>query len=61
MILEKVLLLNGVGAILWQAALLRDYDLALGISLLAATFVSLARLAGDTVRIAVDPRLQEAS
>lgn len=57
-ILEKVLLLNGIGSILWQAALLRDYPLALGITVIFASIVCVARLLGDTVRIAVDPRLR---
>jgi peptide/nickel transport system permease protein len=59
-ILERVLLLNGVGSILWQAAILRDYELAMAISLLAAAAVATARLVGDTIRLAVDPRLREA-
>ena len=59
-IVEKVLLLNGVGAILWQAAILRDYELAMGISLLAAALVAFTRLTGDTVRMVVDPRLRAA-
>jgi len=58
-ILEKVLLLDGLGAILWQAALLRDYDLALGIGLMAATLVLLARFTADSLRLAIDPRLAE--
>ncbi len=58
-ILERVLSLNGAGSVLWQAALLRDYDLALGLSLLAAGSVCLARLAAEGVRLAVDPRLRE--
>lgn len=58
-IAEKVLLINGVGAVLWEAALLRDYDLALAIALFAAAFVGLARLAADGIRLAVDPRMQQ--
>jgi ABC-type dipeptide/oligopeptide/nickel transport system permease component len=57
-ILEKVLLLNGVGAILWQAAQHRDYPLAMGITVLLAGVVCAARLLGDTVRLLVDPRLR---
>ncbi len=57
-IVEKVLHLNGVGAMLWQACRLRDYPLALGITFLAATVVCTARLVGDIVRVAVDPRLR---
>jgi len=57
-ILEKVLLLNGAGSILWQAAVLRDYPLALGITVIFASIVCTARLLGDAVRIAIDPRLR---
>lgn len=56
-VLEKVLLLNGVGAILWQAALLRDYTLALGITVVLAAAVAATRLLGDAIRLVVDPRL----
>lgn len=59
-ILEKILLLNGAGAILWRAALDRDYPLALGITLLAAAVVGLARLAADSARLALDPRRRSA-
>lgn len=55
-ILEKILLLNGVGAILWRASLERDYPLVLGITLVTAALVSLTRLLADVVRTSVDPR-----
>ena len=58
-IAEKVLLINGVGAVLWEAALLRDYDLALTIALFAAGFVGVVRLGADAIRVAVDPRMQQ--
>jgi len=57
-IVEKVLLLNGAGAMLWEAARLRDYDLALGIALLAALLVGTVRLAADATRALADPRLR---
>jgi len=60
-IAEKVLLLNGLGAVLWDAALLRDYDLALVIALLSAAFVGGVRLVAEIVRVTVDPRLREAT
>ncbi|HHO50663.1 MAG TPA: ABC transporter permease [Deltaproteobacteria bacterium] len=60
-IVEKVLLLNGAGSVLWEAALLRDYDLAMALALLAAAAVGLVRLASDAVRLAVDPRLRGAT
>lgn len=56
-ILEKVLLLNGIGSILWQAALLRDYPLALGITVILASVVCVSRLLGDSLRAIIDPRL----
>lgn len=59
-VLEKVLLLNGVGAILWQAAQLRDYNVALGVTLLLSTLVAGVRLVGDVVRTVADPRLGSA-
>ena len=58
-VVEKLLLLHGAGAVLWEAAVLRDYDLALSIAVLAAVFVAGIRLLSDAVRIAVDPRLRE--
>jgi len=60
-IIEKVLHLSGVGAMLWQACRMRDYPLALGITVLAAAAVCGARLAADVVRVAVDPRLRSAA
>lgn len=57
-ILEKVLLLNGVGFILWEAALKRDYNLAMGVTLLTAAVVTVVRLAGDSLRLLADPRLR---
>lgn len=57
-IVEKVLLLNGAGAILWSAAELRDYDVVLGVTVGAAALVGLARLLADAVRLAWDPRLR---
>jgi peptide/nickel transport system permease protein len=56
-VVEKVLLLNGAGAVLWSAAELRDYDVAVAIAVGAAAVVCLTRLAADTTRILVDPRL----
>jgi peptide/nickel transport system permease protein len=58
-IIEKVLHLSGVGAMLWQACRMRDYPLALGITVIAAAAVCGARLTADLLRVAVDPRLRE--
>jgi len=57
-IVEKVLLLNGAGALLWEAALQRDYPLAMGLALLAAAVVCGARLLANIARLLIDPRLR---
>ncbi len=57
-VVEKLLLFSGAGAMLWQACRLRDYPLAIGGTLAAATLVSGARLLADLFRLAVDPRLR---
>ncbi len=55
-VVEKVLLFNGAGAMLWQACQLRDYPLAIGLVLAAAAVVAGSRLTADLVGIAIDPR-----
>ena len=60
-VVEKLLLLNGAGAILWEAATLRDYELALSIGVLAAALVAAIRLAADGLRIVLVPKLREVS
>lgn len=60
-ILERVLLLNGAGSLFWRASLERDWPLALGLALAAATGVAATRLACDGVRVLADPREREVS
>jgi ABC-type dipeptide/oligopeptide/nickel transport system permease component len=55
-ILEKVLLLNGAGAIFWNAAELRDYPLVLALSVLSASLVALVRLGAELTNHLLDPR-----
>ena len=57
-IVEKVLLLNGAGALMWESALQRDYPLSMGLALLAAAAVCGARLLADVSRLLIDPRLR---
>ncbi len=57
-IVEKVLHLNGAGAMLWQACRMRDYPLALGITAAAAAAVCTAQLLADLLRLGLDPRLR---
>ncbi|NCG22312.1 MAG: ABC transporter permease subunit [Rhodobacterales bacterium] len=60
-VLERVLLLNGAGSILWQSALSHDYPVAMGVALLAAIWVAGARSLADFTRTAVDPRMRESA
>lgn len=57
-VVEKVLLFNGCGAMLWQACRLRDYPLATALTAGAALLVCSARLIADLIRVAADPRLR---
>lgn len=58
-VVEKALLLGGAGSLLWDAALGRDYPLALGLGLLSAVTVASARLVAELLRHLLDPRLRE--
>lgn len=60
-VVEKVLLFNGAGALLWEACLKRDFPVAVGVTLAAAAVVAALRLGADLLRIAVDPRLRSAA
>jgi peptide/nickel transport system permease protein len=55
-VVERVLLVEGVGTLLWRAAELRDYDLAMGIAIVFAVVVAFAHALGDLLRMAIDPR-----
>lgn len=57
-VVEKVLLLNGAGALLWDACLKRDYPLAMGLALAAALAVAGSQLLADLARLWLDPRLR---
>jgi len=58
-IVEKVLLMNGAGALLWQACLKRDYPVAMGLCIAAALAVAGSRLVVDLARLGLDPRLRQ--
>lgn len=55
-IVEKVLLLGGAGALLWEAALGRDYPLAIGLGVAASAVVAGSALLADAARLLLDPR-----
>lgn len=56
-VVEKVLLVPGLGALTFDAAALRDYDVVLAGTLAATAWVVAARTLADVARAAVDPRL----
>ena len=58
-VVEKLMLLPGAGAMLWNAALVRDYELVLGLSFVAAAAVVLGRFLSDAARLFLDPRWRE--
>jgi ABC-type dipeptide/oligopeptide/nickel transport system permease component len=57
-IVERVLLINGAGSLMWESALQRDYPLSMGLALLAGLVVCGARLLADVARLLIDPRLR---
>jgi len=59
-VLERVLLLQGAGALLWRAAVARDLPLAAGVALVGAGVIAAIRLGLDLVALQADPRLREA-
>ncbi|MEZ4319003.1 MAG: hypothetical protein R3F61_15925 [Myxococcota bacterium] len=58
-ILERVFLVNGAGWVLWEAAMARDFELAMALALLAAAVIASANLASEGLRIVLDPRERE--
>ncbi len=60
-VVEKVLLVPGLGATLFDAAAGRDYDVACAAALATTTWVVVIRTAADLARAAIDPRLALAS
>ena len=57
-ILEKIFLLNGIGSILWEAAILRDFPLATGITVVIAVVVASVEWIRRTSGAILDPRLR---
>lgn len=57
-VIEKLLLVNGAGAMLWEACKRRDFPVAVGVALGAAAVVCGVRLGTDLLRVGVDPRLR---
>ena len=58
-VVERVFLIQGAGHVLWEAALARDFELAMAIALAAATVVAAASFAAELSRWFLDPRVRE--
>jgi ABC-type dipeptide/oligopeptide/nickel transport system permease component len=57
-IVEKVLMMRGAGALFWDAAIARDHGLAVGLAIIAAATVATAQVAADLLRWSIDPRVR---
>ncbi len=57
LVVERVLLIPGAGALTWKAAELRDVPVVLALGLAAATATALATALASGARAAIDPRL----
>jgi len=59
LILEKVLGIQGIGLMGYQAAVQPDFPLLIAITVFATGLVAVVHLAVDVLRIAVDPRVRK--
>jgi len=57
-IVEKLFSIDGIGYLLWEAALERDYSVVVGIAFLSTLLVILVRLAADLYQLGMDPRVR---
>ncbi len=57
-VVEKLFLRNGAGAMLWEACRLRDYPLVTGLAVGAAAVVCAGGFGSDLLRLWSDPRLR---
>lgn len=61
LVIEKVFALPGLGTFFVQAALSRDYTLALGVTVVYTALLGLCTLCADVLMARVDPRLEALS
>ena len=59
LILEKVLGIQGIGLMGYQAAVQPDFPLLIAITVFATALVAAAHLGVDVLRIVVDPRVRK--
>lgn len=58
LLIERVFDLDGMGMLFYNSMLSRDYNVVLGIIVLASFFTMLGRLFSDLIYVVVDPRIR---
>jgi microcin C transport system permease protein len=58
LLIEKVFDIDGMGLLMYNSVVGRDYNVVLGIIILSSFFTMLGRLFSDIVYVAVDPRIR---
>jgi len=58
LLIERVFDIDGMGLLMWNSMIGRDYNVVLGIIVLSSLFVAFGRLLSDLIYVAVDPRIR---
>jgi microcin C transport system permease protein len=58
LLIERVFDIDGMGLLMWNSMIGRDYNVVLGIIVLSSLFVALGRLLSDIIYVVVDPRIR---
>ena len=58
LLIEKVFNIDGMGLLVYNSMLDRDYNVVLGIILLASFLAMLGRLFSDILYVIIDPRIR---
>lgn len=58
LLIERVFDIDGMGLLMWNSLIGRDYNVVLGIIVISSLFVMIGRLASDIIYVAVDPRIR---
>lgn len=58
LLIEKVFDIDGMGLLVWNSIVGRDYNVVMGIILLSSFFTMLGRIFSDVLYVVVDPRIR---
>jgi len=58
LLIEKVFDIDGMGLLVYNSILSRDYNVVLGVILISSMMALLGRLFSDMLYIAIDPRIK---